>query len=79
MTKEAAMELSVDIEAAKSGEPIHVMAAGVELVILRADVYDRVKRIIESDEIDPRDVYPAILRAWDQDDNPEDYEVYRDS
>ena len=25
----------------------------------------------------PRDAYPAILRVWDKDDNPADYEVYR--
>ncbi len=69
------MQLTVDIDAAKSGEPIRVMAEGVEMVILRADVYDRVKRVLEADEIDPRDTYAAVLRAWDQDDNPKDYEA----
>jgi len=71
------MDLSVDTQAAKSGEPVRVMAEGMEWVILRADVYDRVKQVLEGDTLDPRDAYPAILRAWDQEDNPEDYEVYR--
>jgi hypothetical protein len=73
------MQLSVDIEPAKRGEPVRVTADGVEMVIVRADVYDRVTRILEADEINPRDAYSAILRAWDQDDNPADYEVYRQS
>ena len=51
---------------------------GIECVVLRADLYDRVKRIIEynDDEMKPEEAYPAILEAWDSEGSPQDAEDY---
>ena len=65
------------IEAAKRGEPVHLQADDVDVVMLRADLFSQLQAGQAGG--DPRAAYPAILRAWDQDDDtPEDYEEYRD-
>jgi hypothetical protein len=45
---------------------------GRSLVVLRQDVYDRVKRITDFDDSDmsPEEAYQAVLASWDQDEDP---------
>lgn len=71
---------SEQVEAIREGEPVRVTSdeVGTVCVVLRADVYDRVKNLIYDDsEMDPREAYPAVLRAWDEEGCPEDAELYR--
>jgi hypothetical protein len=52
---------------------------GRDCVVLRREIYDRVKRVLDYDSGDysPRETYAAVLKAWDQDDeNPEQYLEY---
>ncbi len=73
------MILSADqLKALQSGSPVPVKLDGTDCVVLRKDLYDKVKGLIYDDsEMDPRETYPAVLAAWDQDDNPDDYESYQ--
>jgi hypothetical protein len=52
---------------------------GIECVVLRADVYDRVKRTLAYDdsEMEPEKAYPAVLEAWDSEGSPQDAEDYK--
>ncbi|MEX0725133.1 MAG: hypothetical protein WEB58_19695 [Planctomycetaceae bacterium] len=59
------------IEAAEHGETIRVQA-GVELVLIRADVYDKLTHAI-----DPSDTYPAVIAAL-ADEDPDQYLEYLD-
>ena len=59
------------IEAIKHGEPVTVEAneIGTECVVLRADVYARVKRLIYDDsESDPSEAYPLVNDVMREDD-----------
>lgn len=58
------------VEAAKRGETVRVTADDVEIVVLRADLFDSAR------QDDVRMTYPAVLRAWDRDENPDDYADY---
>ncbi len=73
------MNLSGDqLKALQSGSPVPLNLDGTDCVVLRKDVYEKVKRLIYDDsEMDPRETYPAVLAAWDQDDSPNDFECYR--
>ena len=58
---------------------VPVTVDGIDCVLVRADVFERVRSLLAAGGgEDPRSAYPAVLRAWDQDDNPADYEEYRD-
>ncbi|MFN0197496.1 MAG: hypothetical protein ACKVT0_12190 [Planctomycetaceae bacterium] len=57
------------IEAAEQGGTIRVQA-GVELVLIRADVYDKLTHAI-----DPSDIYPAVIAALG-DEDPDQYLEY---
>jgi hypothetical protein len=65
------------IAAVKEGEPVTVTPpeVGEACILVRADVYAQLKRLM--DEIDPRDAYPAVLKAWDSVGSPKDGELYR--
>ncbi len=75
------MNLSGDqLKALQSGSPVPLNLDGTDCVVLRMDVYDKVKKLIYDDsemDPDPRETCPAVLAAWDQDDNPDDCESYR--
>ncbi len=51
---------------------------GIDCVLVRADIFERLRSLLTKGIDDPRAAYPAILRAWDAEDNPADYEEYRD-
>lgn len=73
------MILSADqIKVLHSGSAVPVKVGDTDCVVLRRDVYDKVKDLIYDDsEMDPRDTYPAVLNAWDQGDSLDDYESYQ--
>ena len=66
--------------AVKDGEPVRVNPpeVGTPCVLVRADVFDRVRTLIDGDaDLRPRDTYPAVLKALDQwDESPDQYLEY---
>ena len=67
------------IAAVKGGEPVTVEfpEIGAECVLLRADVFAKVKNLIYDDSTaDPREHYEATLRAWDAEGSPQDADYY---
>jgi hypothetical protein len=60
-----------NLDAAAKGEPFRFIAPGttIEFVVVRADVYDRVKALFADDETDPETMYPLLA-----DIAPEDWE-----
>jgi hypothetical protein len=57
---EAIMELSADqIRAVKNGEAVPVTVAHTQCVLLRADIYEQVKAVLETEE-----AYPLIDESF---------------
>lgn len=54
------------LDQAKSGQAVEVADDGDEFVLVRKDVFDRVRSVIE--EWDPRDAYPLVNEAMRDDD-----------
>jgi hypothetical protein len=61
------------------GDAVPITLDGRACVVLREDVYDRVKRVIDYDdsESNPEEAYSAVLAAWDQEEDP-GLDVYQD-
>jgi hypothetical protein len=59
------------LEAVAKGEPFRFTApeTDIEFVVLRADVYDRVKVPFTGDDVDPEAMYPLLAEI-----SPEDWE-----
>ncbi|MDZ4686979.1 MAG: hypothetical protein SH850_18035 [Planctomycetaceae bacterium] len=70
---------AAQIEAIKDGEPVRVTSPeiGTACVVLRADVFDRVQRVVDYGDMPPEEAYPALLEAWDADGSPQDAENFR--
>ena len=51
---------------------------GIECVVVRADLYERMKGIFEYDdsEPDPREWYPLVLKVLDEEGSPQDAKDY---
>jgi hypothetical protein len=70
------------LEVVQNGKPLRFTApeTNSEFVVLRADVYDRVKALLDLDDFDPRQGYIAFGQAageeWD-DPALDVYEQYR--
>jgi hypothetical protein len=62
--------------AVEQGQAVPVMMDGTPCIVLLEEVYNRVKRVLDS-EADPQDLYPAVLSAWDAVGSPHDAEDYR--
>lgn len=66
-------------EKAKSGQAVEIAENGDEFILIRKDVYDRVRRVI--DDFDPTDAYPLVNEAMREDDASDplldSYEKYR--
>ncbi len=74
------MDLSNDqVQALDHGDVVPVIVAGRQCVILRREVYDRVKRVIDDSEMPAEEAYPAVLSAWDQEPDPglDAYQEYK--
>ena len=68
------------VDSARAGEPVRAVdpETQTELVVLRADVYERLKSLLE--DFDPRETYEAFRQAaGDEWDDPalDVYEQYR--
>jgi hypothetical protein len=63
---------SEQVRAIDHGDAVPVTVDGRSCVVLRQDVYDRVKRVTDFDDSDmsPEETYLAVLAAWDQDEDP---------
>jgi len=63
---------SEQVRAIDHGDAVPVIVEGRSCVVLRQDVYDRVKRVTDFDDSDmsPDETYLAVLAAWDQDEDP---------
>jgi hypothetical protein len=81
-TREVAMTLTADqVSKVNEGQPVTVTPpeVGAECVLLRADVYARIRNLLiyDDSEMDPREAYPAVLKALDEDDeSPAQYLEY---
>jgi hypothetical protein len=67
------------VTAIKDGTPVTLTPAevGEPCVVLRADVYARLKTVLADEDENPRDHYAAVLKAWDAEGHSEDGELYR--
>jgi hypothetical protein len=63
-------------DAVGQGEAVPLVVDGNRCVLVREDVYERAKRVIDT-EMDPQEAYPAILEAWDSVGSPLDGDDYR--
>ncbi len=59
------------LESVANGEPFRFTAPerNIEFVVLRADLYDRVKALFAVDDVDPETMYPLLAEI-----SPEDWE-----
>ena len=72
------MDLTNDqIQSLDQGNAVSIVVDGRECVVLRRDIYDRVKRVVEYDEMNLEESYPAILAAWDEEEDPS-LDAYQD-
>jgi hypothetical protein len=70
LAKEHAMTIELTEEqltAVKTGGPLRLDAAGTELVVIRAEIFDRLQTL--ADEADPEGMYPLLAEIA-----PEDWE-----
>jgi hypothetical protein len=68
------------LESAKQGQPVRLHSDEVDFVVLRADVYERLRALLDKD-FAPTDAYPAIDRAFAEDWNDpkmDDYDRYEE-
>ena len=63
------------IESAQKGKAVRIPTDSGELVILSAEMYDRVAILLSDD---PRETYSAALKAWDAEGSPDDATAYQD-
>ena len=72
---------SEQVLAIDHGDAVPIVVDGRSCVLLREDVFDRVKRVIDFDdsESSPEEMYPAIIAAWDEEDDPglDAYQEYK--
>lgn len=72
------MELTKEqIESAQEGEAVRVSTEKGEFVVVKAEIYDKLAGLVY-DELDPRETYSAVLKAWDADGSPDDATAYQD-
>ncbi len=63
---------SEQVQAIDHGHAVPVIVEGRSCVVVRQEVYDRVKRVVDLDDSDlrPEETYAAVLAAWDQEEDP---------
>ncbi len=63
---------SNQIQAVGRGDAVAITVDGRPCVVLRRDIYNRMKRLANYDESEWnfQEAYPAILAAWDQEEGP---------
>jgi hypothetical protein len=81
MQKEIKMSIELseqNLEAVAKGEPFRFIApkTNIEFVVVRADVYDRVKELFGDNEVDPEAMYPLLAEIAPEDwDDPSVYGI----
>ena len=55
--------------ALKGGEAVPIEIDGTRCVLVRQDIYDR-GMAIPNGELDPKETYAAVLKAWDEEPDP---------
>jgi len=69
------------LESAKHGEPLRFHAVEAEFVVLRAEIYDRIKSLLAGEDFQPSAAYEAIDRefaeGW-EDPTMDDYDRYEE-
>ena len=81
---ETAVNLSPEQRhALEQGEAVPVTVEQTECVLLRRDIYERVKKVVQCDdsEFDPREAYPLVNEVMREDDEQDplldSYQKYR--
>jgi hypothetical protein len=52
------------LQTAEQGTPVEIQSEGREFVLVRKDVFEKLSEA-KADAFDPRETYPAVLKAWD--------------
>ena len=57
------------LQVVQRGEPLRFVDPDVnaEFVVLRADQFDRVRRLFDADDFDPREAMPLVWQAMKED------------
>lgn len=63
------------LQTAERGTPVEIRAEGTEYVLVRKDIYEK-RFDAKGDEFDPRETYPAVLKAWDAAGSEDDETAY---
>ena len=70
-------------QALEQGEAVPVTVEQTECILLRRDIYERVKKVVQCDdrEFDPREAYPLVNEVMREDDEHDplldSYQKYR--
>ena len=73
------MNLTVQqLRAVNQGEPLRFVDpdVGQEFVVVRADVFDRVKLLFDDTDLDPREALPLVWQAMQEDWEDPSMDVY---
>ncbi len=65
------------IALAKAGEEVALDVEGVQLVLVRRDVYERAKQVAYHDEFDPEEAYPLIEEILGDDPGLDAYQEFK--
>lgn len=70
------MELTIEQQAAiENGQAVEVVVGETRCVVVRREVFDRVKMALE--ELSPDETSQAVLASWDPDPGLDSYQKYR--
>lgn len=73
------MNLTVDqVASIKHGRAVPLAVEGTRCVVVREDVFERISKLIDYGDMDPREAYPSTLAAWDEAGSAEDGTAYQD-
>ena len=59
------------------GEPVIVEIDGAPCVVIRQDVYEKARKIIDFSEMPPEEAYAAIEEAWGDDPGLDAYQDFK--
>jgi hypothetical protein len=63
------------LEAAEQGKPVEIEEDNKRFVLISREAYDHLANLLYGD-LDPEQVYPTILEAWDSVGSPDDATDY---
>jgi hypothetical protein len=78
VSQEESMELTQEqIESIQQGKAVKITVSGTECVVLSQAAYQDLTAL-RYDDMDPREAYPGLLKAWDAEGSPADADHYKD-